>query len=270
MPIPQIPGYRPDLEDRDFLAAGTAGNFSAPGTFTAPAKIDFRSILTVENQSNMSSCVGHGGSTAMEHLQYLAARTKLQFSRMFAYITAQRQSGIRGDNGATITGCVNALTAIGCCLEATLRYPARYNTTISQAAIAEAAKYRILGHRKLRGYKEVLEWLQSGKGPVIAGFTWRQTFSRTQGIIRRTDVRGPSVGGHCTLYTGYQGDLGSDGQLLLDNINSWDRDFGQEGWSQWEAGAIDDLSNERYTELIGITDITGFDETRLYNFTDIV
>lgn len=258
-------GYLPQLEDRSFLDSGTAGNFSAPASFAAPPSFSLRDALVVEDQGNMNSCVGHGASSGVECLQFLKSRTRKPMSRMFAYLTAQQQTNINRDQGATIAGAAAALSKAGCCFEETFPYPSRYNRSIPSPATQEASKYRILGHRTLTTYEEILGWQQTGKGPVLAGTIWTQRLANNSGtLVTPADLKGPVIGAHCTLFIGWN----EDG--TLDELNSHGTRWGQQGWASWTPEAIAAVLRLRDTVFIGITDITGFDETRLYDFRAII
>jgi hypothetical protein len=263
-------GWLREQEDLDFLRAETAATFAAPPDFSPPPSMSFRSILHVEDQGNMSSCVGHGGSSGLEALEYIANGGRVQMSRMAMYLLAQRASGITGDRGATISGCVKAMLETGCCEETEFPYPSRYGREFPQPALQAAGRHKILGHQKLTTYREVFDWISQGKGPVVFGMTWYERVANTQGLITPDDLRGRSLGGHCKLFCGYSGERDEDGQLLIDDINSHGSQWGEGGWAKWTSRAIDALGNDRNTEMIGITDITGFDPDRLINFAKIV
>lgn len=263
-------GWVREQEDFSFLRARTAVAFSAPGDFVPPPSMSFRAALHVENQGNMSSCVGHGGSSGLEALEFIANGGNVQMSRMAMYLLAQRASGISGDNGATISGCVKAMLETGCCEEAEYPYPARYTRDLPQRVVQAAGRHKILGHQKLSTYREVFDWISQGKGPVVFGMTWYQRVANTRGLVTPDDLRGPSLGGHCKLFCGYSGERDDDGELMIDDLNSHGRQWGEAGWARWTSRAIDALGNDRNTEMIGITDITGFDPERLVNFAAIV
>lgn len=263
-------GYLIEQEDKDFLRATTAPQFSAPAEFVPPPQMSFRGVMHVENQGNMSSCVGHGGSSGLEALEYIANGGQVQMSRMAMYLLAQRASGIRGDNGATISGCVKAQAEVGCCEETEFPYPGRYVNAIAPAALQAAGRHKILGHQKLNTYREVFNWISQGKGPVVFGMTWYTRVANTRGLVTQDDLRGPSTGGHCKLFCGYSGERDNDGELLIDDLNSHGTAWGEGGWAKWTSRAIDALGNDRNTEMIGITDITGFIASRLKKFANIV
>lgn len=265
-----LTGWRREREDTDFLKSRTAVTFGAPAAFEPPAQMSFRGILRVEFQGSMSSCVGHGGSSGLETLQYIANGGRVQMSRMAMYLLAQRVSGIRGDNGATIAGCVKAMLDTGCCEEADFPYPSQYVKNVPAAAVAAAGRHKILGHQKLSTYREVFDWISQGKGPVLFGMTWWERVAASRGLVTQDDLRGRTLGAHCKLFAGYSGQRDNDGELMIDDLNSHGTQWGDGGWAKWTSRAIDALGNDPDTEMIGITDITGFDAERLVNFRNIV
>lgn len=267
-------GWNRDREDFDFLETPTARSFCAPDGFVPPKAMDFRPILKVENQGPMGSCVGHGCSSGMEELQYLTAGTSVPLSRMFAYIMAQRQTGIRGDNGATIAGAVQAMRTVGICEETVFPYPnpVRYNNNMSQTALTAAAAHKILGHQLLTSAKEIFDWLSQGKGPVLIGMNWYDRVSSSRGLITPDQMRGSSAGGHCIVITGYTDQRDPQGNPLIDALNSHGINSGNKGWFQWTWDALNVLANQErgMSSIIGMTNITGFEPQRLINFTSIV
>lgn len=265
-----LTGWRPDQEDWDYLSTPTAKVFSAPGDFVPPPKMSFRDILRVENQGNMSSCVGHGGSSGMEALQFLSNGGKTQMSRMMCYLTAQRASNIRGDNGAVISACIKALASIGLCLESEFPYPSRYNPNLPQSAINAGSKHKILGHQELRSYQEVFDWISQGKGPVLFGMSWYAAVADGNGMVTKDSLRGRSYGGHCNLFCGYSGKKDSKGRYLIDDLNSHGTNSGDGGWFNWMPDAVDVLCQQErgQASVIGMTNITGFEQARVDRVVD--
>lgn len=270
-------GWERDEEDFGFLRGRSQIRLAAtaPTDFVPPKVMSFRSILKTENQGPIGSCVGHGGSSGMEQLVYSASGQKVQLSRMFCYLNAQKMTGIRGDRGATISGCVQALMTIGICEESVMPYPnpVRYAATIPTSATAAAAKCKILGHKDLNSPEEIWDWISTNQGPVIYGMEWYDNVARARTPIITSDMlKGPSAGGHCRLMAGYSGELGPDGKPLIDDLNSHGLSFGEGGWTKWTWTALATLcQQERNTRsIIGITNATGYDPQRLVNFARIV
>lgn len=90
------------------------------------------------------------------------------------------------------------------------------------------------------------------------------------GVVTPALLRGGIVGGHCVLFSGYQSDVDSSGNKMLDQLQSWGTTWGQAGWAQWTSDAVESVSAHPDTELIGITNITGFSPERLIDFSKIV
>lgn len=265
-------GWNRENEDWEYLATATAPRFSAPPGFVPPASMSFRGILKVEDQNPLNSCVGHGLSSGLECLVYLKSRKRVQLSRMFAYIVAQKTTGIKTDDGANIAGGVRAMAETGCCEETDLPYTGQYFNRLPQSAIQAAAKHRILGHQDLQTYDEVRDWIAMGKGPVVFGMPWFRSMINCRGTVTPDMLRGPSVGGHCKVFAGYSGERDSAGDLLLDDLNSHGTWWGDGGWAKWMPDAVRKLLDQerRFRSCIGITDITGFDAERLVNFSRVV
>lgn len=263
-------GWRPDLEDSAFLAWATAPVFSIPSNFQAAPALSFRGILKVENQGDMNSCTGHGGSTGFESLIYQLNGGFIQMSRMYCYLTGQRMSGIRGDNGATITGCVKGMVN-GLCTEDVFPYPSRYSNFIPTSAVQQAKSHTILGHQKLYNYEEMWQWVSTGKGPIIVGFPWYDRVAGSKGIIDESSLAGSNPGGHCICIAGYTGES-AYGAKMLDSINSHGRSSGDNGHFQWTNKALNKMAAMRdrrgnyVAEFIGITNISGFDPARIIDF----
>lgn len=236
---------------------GTAGD-------VAPS-FDPRTILRVEDQGPMSSCTGHGGSSCLEACIYIdTAGTKrdVQMSRMFAYLTAQKQSGIKGDSGATITGLVEGFKKVGCCLESTYPYPGRFTNRVTPEATAEAAQYQIVNHVYLTKYTDVWDWISRGMGPVVIGITWYERLAQSQGLVETRDLGGRSLGGHCVFLWGWSERVDSSGRKYLWLGNSHGVSWGLRGWAEVSPSVVDAWGQDRNTEMIGVSDLTSFDTPR--------
>lgn len=258
-------GWNTDVEDREYLRKGGA-KYTVYGTpKDAPASFDPRTILRTEDQGNMSSCTGHGGSSGLEACIYIDTQgtvKDVQMSRMFAYITGQRQSGISGDNGATISGLVQGFKQVGCSREESFPYPAKYTNRLPAEAVAEASKYKIVNHSSFSNYAEVFDWISRGMGPVVIGITWYNKLAQCSGIVETSDLRGGSLGGHCLLLWGYSERKDSQGRNYLWMLNSHGVQWGLRGWAEVAPSVVDTWGGGRNTEMIGISDLTSFDKAR--------
>lgn len=256
-----VTGWLRDEEDYDYLHNQGVVFSVQPLLYGAPDEFDADPIITTENQSAMSSCTGHGESSGIEGCFWIAAggdksnRPK-QFSRMFAYIEGQRESGFIGrDQGASIAGVVQASAKVGCCLESTYPYPSRYTTSIPQGAYAEAAKYKIRSHSNLRSYEEIMAYQQSGLGPIVIGITWTSALANSTGVISVRDTKGRG-GGHCVLLWGWD----KNGRIRLHNSHG--TAWGQNGKAWVEVDAVKSWLSSGSAEFIGISDLSGVDVQR--------
>lgn len=258
-------GWNRELEDTDYLR-NAGQSYHVYGTpRNAPASFDPRTILRVEDQGQMNSCTGHGGSSGLEACIYIDTAgtvTDVQMSRMFAYVAAQKQSGIKGDNGATITGLVESFKRVGCCREETLPYTGRYSNRLTQEQIDEAGKYRIVNHSYMKTYAESFDWMSRGMGPIVIGITWFYRLANTSGVITTDDLRGPSMGGHCVLLWGWSERQDNDGRNYIWLLNSHGVGWGLRGWAEVHPDVIDAWGASRNSELIGISDLTSYDKPR--------
>lgn len=254
-------GWLRDEEDFDYLHNQGVEFSAQPLLFGAPEEFDADSIISVEMQAAMSSCTGHGQSSGIEGCYWIAAvedksQRPKQFSRMFAYIEGQRECGMLGrDAGATISGVVQASRKVGCCLEATFPYPAKYTTRVPQTAYSEAVKYKIRSHSNLRSYDEVLAYMQAGHGPVVIGISWTSALANSNGSISLRDVKGRG-GGHCVLLWGWD----KNGRLRLHNSHGTGWGDGGRAWV--EIDAVKYWADSGDGELIGISDLSGVDVQR--------
>lgn len=256
-----VTGWLRDEEDYDYLHNQGVRFAAEPLTFGAPDEFDADSIIATENQSAMSSCTGHGASSGVEGCYWIAAAgdktaRPRQFSRMFAYLEGQREGNMLGrDNGATIAGVVQATIKVGCCLESTFPYPARYATQVPQEAYAEADDYKIRSHSNLRSYGDVMAYQQAGHGPVVIGISWTAALANSTGVIGLRDVKGRG-GGHCVLLWGWD----KRGRIRLHNSHG--TQWGDKGRAWVDVDAVKYWVESGQGELIGISDLSGVDVQR--------
>jgi len=236
-------------------------------TFAAPEEFDTRSIINVENQGGTSSCVGHATSSCMEACAYIAAANTNnqqpdQFSRWYAYLSAQEAGGMLGrDNGATMSGAAKAMKSKGCCKESTLPFTGRYFTKIPSAAHTEASKFKIQSHTSLTNYQSVFDFIAGGFGGVIIGIAWTSRLANSNGVFELNDVKGGG-GGHALLLWGYSRRVDSQGRKYIWLHNSHSKSWGNGGRAEVAPDVIEWWGQSRSNEMIGLSDLTGFDKQR--------
>lgn len=241
-------GWRNDLEIPGLLLASSLRNFSKPSAI--PEKVDPRGWLKVEDQKQTSSCVGHATSSAAEVVYWFATKgQEIQLSRWQAYISAQREDGLEGqDQGAMISGTVQACEKRGICTEELAPFTGKYYTKITQAAWDEALDRQIRQHVEIKSFDEAVEWIGGGMGAVIIGVPVDQSFMNNTGLIDRVPSSG---GGHALAIVGY-----IDNHLLL--VNSWNEGWGDQGWAKVTRRAFDawcQQARSGRSEVWGITDM---------------
>jgi hypothetical protein len=99
--------------------------------------------------------------------------------------------------------------------------------------------------------KTVLDWILTGKGPVIFGTSWyRSMFSpNKKGIV--TEISGPNDGGHCYLAYGANEKTG-----LVAFQNSWGSGWGLKGKFFLPIALVDRLIKEDGEALMSIEPVT--------------
>lgn len=258
-------GYVPSKEDRVFLRRTQAAFGATPAHVAeAPKVIDHRGWLRVENQGNMSSCVGHGDSSALEVCNYYDTGGEIiQLSRMYAYLTAQQESGLFGrDQGATISGAVKANLKYGICRDETYPYPGRYSTSIPSEANAEAQKHKLLRHTVVDNYGESFNWLATGQGAVIIGVRWVQSLAETTGVVEQ--LRGGGNEFHCMAILGYSDRRDSLGRQYPWLVNSHGRGWGNQGWAEIAPSVVDQWCRRNdYEEVVGVSDLEEYSFRKL-------
>lgn len=254
-------GWLGDEEDRAFLAETSYEFFGAPEGFTAPRTID-NDWIQCEDQKSVGSCAGHAISSCLEICNYYdTAGGIVQISRMYCYLMGQRESGISGDRGATISGVVASAMKHGAPLESTFPYPGRYVTTIPEAAHNEARGHKLLKHTKLRSYQEVFDYLATGTGAVIIGIPWVESLVNSKGRIEA--ATGRSYGGHALAITGYTSDaLDNKGRPYPIMQNSHGTAWGKGGRAIVAPHLFDAWGRDQYSEMIGVSDLQEYGTAR--------
>lgn len=266
----RLDGWLRSQEDRNYLA-----NIQKPlgerlremriaRRMRAPASVDPRPWMQVENQGNMGSCQGHALTSCVELAYHFESGKIIQLSRMFAYVMSQRKDGIRGDSGSTISGGAKCATQDGICLETTYPYPGRYTTNIPQAAIDEAKEYKIRSVSRVKTYDDVFEFLASGAGGINIGIMW------TVGDVHVVETYRPGrTGGHALCLGGYTERKDSQGRNYIIMFNSWGRGWGNNGSCEVSPNAIQQMLSAQWTDAVALSDMESVEPREInYRFLD--
>lgn len=258
MPIDSVwTGYNPELEDRLFLQTGS---YALPFTlkdYQVPSEIDPRLFIRHDDQGNMGSCGGHGNTNTAEYiwaLPYGSFSNDRQFSRLFAYLEAQRFDRLLGrDSGSTISGGLKVAKEIGYLSESELPYrtpyPGNASTLITDAMRAKASPYKIRSHTWLTSYDELFKYLSSGAGAAFAGTLWNNSFHASNGILEQVSLNGGD--GHAYCFAGYSTRKDSSGRNYIWRKNSHSND----NWTEVSPKVLDQLFRHNYTAIVGMSDL---------------
>lgn len=235
-----------------------ATSYRQPMTaFRAPEEVDHRGWVKTENQGPIGSCTGNARTTAAEILHWLATGGDIvQFSRMFAYLTAQKIDGITGDNGATIDGSAQAGRDVGNCLETTFAYPRQYvgPNSIPAAAYTEGLDHQERQHAIVTEYGQLFDYLASGAWAVFWGIVWDASMANAWGKPLIDSVGGKRYGAHAIALTGYtKRKIGSRNCII--QSNSHGPDWGVGGHAELSPRIVDYYLGHRQTVCIAISDM---------------
>lgn len=227
------------------------------------AELDPTPFLHIENQGTRPSCVGHAVTTVAETiagLQLGKFDDVPQLSRKFAWEAGQQlwQGKVNWREGCTIAHGVRSLMQNGVPLESVAPYDFSAKS-LTPEAYRNAEQYKAQNQAALQSYDDCKRFLDGGFGAIVAGVNWTQSMSAVSRRMTRRDVdeRHRSVGGHAVAIVGFD----RDGLLLL--VNSWGRQWGDNGIARVEPEAITYLLSRPYTVLRGVTDMTNFDRVRV-------
>lgn len=259
-------GYRADREDWDYLKANSV-QFPQSCRATGEIPDDFHPTLTTKNQAQTSSCVGHGLSTMQEALNLLQTGEAVNYSAWFAYLMSQKsslytsggatRSMFGSDEGATLSGAMEAFKNGGGCRDELLPFPGYYSTHIPKVAIDEAKQYQLLQFAKLNGYDEIWRYVSTHQGPVLIGTQWFEGHGQLRGDgveTRSKCLRGASLGYHCRCVIGWSNRRDEQGRRYLRCKNSHSKHWGLEGESEIEPAFFDHWAQDRFSAFFGASE----------------
>lgn len=230
-------GYHPSLENLDELFAGAQQYECVFGSAAPPDLPHPSTWMKVENQGSRPSCVGHGLSTLVEYVQYLATngRTIEQLNRMFAWTRSQIAGGQRASesSGASINGAAKVACELGLPPEDVYQYSNSFRSEFPPEVYEEAKKRRCLYKYELNTVEQIKNFHDNHMGGVLWGVLWK---------FRRNAW-------HCVASIG---DTLNGG---LPTVNSWGLSDGEKGWYYWDDETISRHLGTSGAVAIGISDL---------------
>ena len=200
-----------------------------------PTSLGTAAWLQIEDQAQVGSCQGHAQTSCIEIAAYHVTGKIRQYNRMFAYLASQKEDGINGDNGSTMTGGAKSATVNGLPLESSWPYSGRYPSggwrSIPAKLWTEAKGTLLVGYRMLESYAEVLQWLANGVGGVAIGIDWNDSCTPdSQGRIQKYSRGERFRGGHALALCDWNKNfLDPQGRPYIDMFNSWGKSWGFQG-----------------------------------------
>ena len=222
----RIYNLKPQKEDkRDYIYE--------PHILEVPSKHFLSDVQMVScpilDQGNLGSCVSNAGYA----LFYILSKRKISLSRLQLYMTSRAidKSSLVEDSGATIRGCMKAVSKYGLCNEKIWSYDI---LNFDKLAPSEAFRnlYKLTNFIYTfikKDIKSIKQVLASGK-PVLIGILIYSSFESTNaneyGVIPMPDINNETLlGGHAILLVGYD-----DKTKVFKFQNSWSTLWGDKGY----------------------------------------
>jgi hypothetical protein len=186
----------------------------------------FDPVFGIFDQGQHGSCVGNGWAMGMSKARAIAGMKPLLLSPAFFY------SLINGnqDEGAVISDGIAAGMSTGTCLFSTVGQDPIYQSRMPATAKAEAARFKLAKAYQVTSYADIITALLLPKPMIpVYGYMVGNNFERFDKYGVAGHDRGP--GNHCNHADGVK--LLPDGRWVLDNPNSWRKD-----WGPWGNGRV--------------------------------
>ena len=243
---PKWYGWLPDLSDhRDLLYAKIV-----PKVVKLPAKVDLRAGCSpIENQRTLGSCTAQALVGALESLEKKDGVPFVDLSRLFVYYNERVIEGtVNDDSGAFLRDGIKSLAKQGVCPEQSWPYAVSDFAKKSAASCYETARrHRIKSYHRINSLDEMRSCLAEGY-PFVFGFTVYASFESDavakSGVLNLPGKNEKVEGGHAVVAVGY-----NDSQKRFLIRNSWDTDWGMEGYYTMPYGYLADrnLSGDFWT-----------------------
>lgn len=251
-------GYDPRRENRAGLTAN-AIKFDIMSLNCAgdiPDTRGIKDLMRRDDQHQMNSCAGFGMTNTLEVCHYNQTHVWRQFNPLWSYRRGQELDNIRGDNGATIFGVTQAAKTKGGLPEdidndgkAEYPYKVEYNFPFPRDCYDIAANWTIGYTIELRGFDQILHFLQTGQGAVVIGGAWGNWKPNSAGIATRFVSGG---GGHARAYVDW---ITINGVVHLVEVNSHYKTYGDNGFAYHTKHFVDSQAQDKWTVTIGCSDL---------------
>lgn len=255
--MPKLNGWRIDLENFDelFGMKGEDEVMALCGSYNEVA-FDPRQLLVVENQGSMGSCQGNSISSGCEWLYILATgKTDVQLSRAYGYYRSQMKDGLLGrDAGSTINSGIWVATQLGIPLESEWKYSDRYNPKPPkpwEVLDTLGSNFKIGKSIRLTTYDAIRTFLGAGIGMVHIGIPWNSSTDRA--VVDSFNPNGG--GGHSIGLYSLSDRKDNQGRPYIFMMNSWGKNWGNEGWAEWSPRSIEQMLQARFSVFIGISEM---------------
>lgn len=217
--FPDLPDKRDHYYTHDFTLA------------MLPADVDLSQGMTrVEDQGQLGSCVAHGVTALIEHLDFLKDRRYLNRSRLFLYYEGRVLEGtVEEDSGLYIRDGIKVAVKKGLPRETLWPYIInKFMDTPSIKAYEDAIKHQALEYQRVDQTRlDFLSALAHGY-PIVLGFSVYQSFETNEvaktGIVPMPLMSEYMLGGHCVVACGY--DLRHPAGEMVLCKNSWGTSWG--------------------------------------------
>lgn len=224
-------GYR-----RDVVTAGVPfeeGNAASLFTPKENGDPDLRRFCTPSNQWSLSSCAGNATADAVEILDAVAGKSRVELSRLFVYANARiLHQELHRDEGTYISTCFEVLSRFGVCAEDTWPYEeSKVFVSPSLKAMREATGHKIKSYYRIRatGKERVNQCIAALQAycPVVFGTLVSKNLGSHRGEGILNIPTGSDVGGgHAMILVGH--DSARKAFILK---NSWGDRWGMNGFA---------------------------------------
>lgn len=222
----RIYNLQPQKEDkRDYIYE--TNSLEIPSThFLSDVQMISCPIL---DQGNLGSCL----SNATYALFYILSKRKISLSRLQLYMTNRAVDGssLTEDTGATIRGCMKAVSKYGLTNERIWPYDIfNFDKLAPSDAFRNLYKLTNFVYTFIKqDSKSIKQVLVSGK-PIVIGILIYSSFESTNvfkyGVIPMPDINNEDLlGGHAVLLVGYD-----DKTKVFKFQNSWGVEWGDKGY----------------------------------------